>query len=488
MAKVVAIGLDGANPDLIYQWIGELPNLKGLMERGIHGYISSSIPPITPQAWTSALSGTNPGQFGFWNFVYRDDYGYGEPKLVSSQAIPVDMLYHILPRQGKRMAAINIPVTYPPVAIPGGYCISCFMTPSLERGFTHPPELRREVEALIGEYILDASTGDTNFRDMDKDLVLERIYRMDRQRFDLVKYFIEEKGCDLIFAVVMGTDRMPHLFYRYMDEEHVRYVPDSKYALALKEHYKFCDGQIGDILETIDGDTAVMVLSDHSVQRLDGRVNLNDWLIQEGYLVLKRAPSGAIPFRQAEVDWARTTAWGTGYTGQLYLNLKGREAQGAVAPEEYDAVLEELAQKIQAIPRADGRKMATQVIKRKDVYHGPRAQFAPDLFIYFDDLHYNISERVGQDSLYSYDTPLGEDDGGHGPWGIFVLAGPGVEARGRLEGASLVDVAPTIMELMGLEPTPQMEGHSLLERHRSVYSSQDEEEVRRRLAGLGYMG
>ena len=150
MSKVLVIGLDGYNPDLVYGWMEELPNIKRLVEEGIHGRIESSVPPITPQAWTAVLSGKNPGHFGFWNFLYRDDYTYGEPKLVNSTVIQVDTLYDILPRYGKRVATINVPVTYPPIEIANGYCISSFLTPSIERQFTHPPELRQEVDELEG--------------------------------------------------------------------------------------------------------------------------------------------------------------------------------------------------------------------------------------------------------------------------------------------------------------------------------------------------
>lgn len=147
MRNVLVIGLDGCNPDLVYKWIEELPNIKRLMEEGIHGRIESSIP-ITRQAWTVVLSGRNPGHFGFWAFLYRDDYTYGEPKLVNATVIQVDTIYDILPRYGRCVAIISVPVTYPPVEIASGYCISSFLALSIGRQFTHPPGLRQEVEAL----------------------------------------------------------------------------------------------------------------------------------------------------------------------------------------------------------------------------------------------------------------------------------------------------------------------------------------------------
>lgn len=487
MRKVLMIGLDGCNPDLVYDWQEELPNIRGLMERGLHGRIASTVPPITPQAWTAVLTGKNPGKFGFWDFSYRDDFSYGEPKLVNSRKSRslTDTLDTILPKYDKKIALINVPVTYPPVEIPNGYCISSFMTPSVEHAYTYPAELRNEVEDLVGEYLLDASTSETNFRKMDRDQVLERIFKMDQQRFDLTHHFMG-KGCDLIFTVIMGTDRMPHLFWRFMDSAHFRHVADSKFKNAIKEHYKYCDSEIGRLIEAADKETVVMVLSDHSVQRLDGRININDWLIEQGYLKLKTKPEAPVPLKKADIDWENTTAYGTGYTGQIYLNLKGREAQGIVDEEDYDRVLDELAEKIVAIRDEKGNALQSDVVRRKDIYNGPYAQYAPDLFMEIDNFNWNVSEAIGHDSIYSYDTALGEDDGGHGPYGIFAMAGAGVPKRGQVEDIRLLDVAPTVLKLFGLNVPADMDGKSLIS-DEGVYSEEDEEEIRKRLSALGYL-
>lgn len=122
MARVVVVGLDGFNPELVQKWRDDLPSLSKIMAGGIFGGIESTTPPITPQAWTCAQSGKNPGQFGFWDFTYRRDFSYGEPLLINSREIQVGTLYQILPRYGKKVAIINVPVTYPrrkfPTAIP----------------------------------------------------------------------------------------------------------------------------------------------------------------------------------------------------------------------------------------------------------------------------------------------------------------------------------------------------------------------------------
>jgi len=491
MAKVVVIGLDGFNPDLVERWKSELPHLAGMEAEGVSGLIASTVPPITPQAWTCAQAGKNPGQIGFWDFTYRDSFVYGEPKLVnSSLVVRANPLYKRLSEAGRRVAIINVPVSYPPPEIRGGFCITDFMTPNLEKPFTYPPELREKVEKLVGEYIIDASTANMNYREMDKDLVLERIYNMDAQRFKLLQHFLAERNCDYIFCVIMGTDRMPHLFYRYFDENHVRYDPDPRYMNALKDHYKFCDQSVGEVRSLLGPDTVLIVHSDHSVQRLDGRINLNEWLIQEGYLTLKERPAQLTPFARCQVDWAKTKAWATGYTGQLYLNMRGREPQGIVSPGDYHKLLDELIEKLTDIAAQDGKVLNNKIIKRVEIHSGPYARFGPDLFTIFDEYRYNISELVGYEggALYSYDTTKGADDGGHGPYGYFVMAGAGIPALGRLQGITLLDVAPTVMNLMGFDVPQDMEGKSLVQKAEGeVYSREDEAEIKARLAGLGYM-
>ena len=487
--KVVIIGLDGLNPDLVYRWKNKLPNFRKLMEQGVYGRIRSTVPPITPQAWSCVLCGKNPGHFGYWDFTYRDDYCYGQPELVSSETRDerVDSLYRILPSHGKRVAIINVPVTYPPPEIPNGYSISSFMTPSVEKQFTYPDSLKDEIKEIIGEYIIDASTSDMNFRQMDKEKVIKRIYDMDKQRFDLTEYFIRDKNCDFVFTVVMGTDRMPHLFYRYFDENHRNYTYDDKYKDALKDDYRFCDERIGEILGLVDDNTSIIITSDHSVQRLDGRINLNEWLIREGYMKLKDRPKQLTPLMLADIDWHSTKAWATGFTGQLYLNVKGREQKGAVDPQDYDRVLDELSEKLKNITDEQGRKLDTKVYKRREIHSGEYARFGPDLFIFFDNCQWNISELIGYDSIYSYDTPKGQDDAGHGPYGFFAMKGAGVANKGEMSGADLLDIAPTVLHLMSLQIPTDMEG-KVLTKKEGVYLEEDKKEVRERLSKLGYLG
>lgn len=485
MAKIVVLGLDGFNPELVKLWSDELPNLMKMQSEGIWGDLESTVPPVTPPAWACAQTGCNPGAYGFWDFTYRDEFTYDQPKSVNSSTIknPAPLYRYLSHNRAKKVAIINVPFSWPPPEIPGGYAISDFTTPSLAQGYTWPDSLKNEVRELVGEYLLDASTSDTNYRNLDKDIVLERIYKMDQQRFTLLKHFIKNKQCDYIFCVIMGTNRMPHLFYRYFDSTHKRYEHNQKYNNALKEYYKFVDTQIGEVRDSLDSDTVLFIHSDHSIQKLDGRINLNEWLIKEGYLTPLKYPKTLTKMTDLKIDWSKTKAWATGFTGQIYLNVKGREAEGIVDPSECDALLAELGEKLKVIPDENGKSLKTQVFKRNDMHHGPMAQYGPDLFVFFDECRWNTSEFVGYEngSIYSFDTPLGPDDGGHGFYGYFCLSGPGVPAEGEKSGVTLLDVAPTVLSIMGEKVPGHFEGKALV----GTYSA-DEKKIRDRLAALGY--
>jgi len=306
------------------------------------------------------------------------------------------------------------------------------------------------------------------------DTVLERIYQMDEQKFKLLLRFMKERKYDYIMTVIMGTDRMPHLFWHYMDPEHVRYEPDSKYSDALKNHYKFCDEWLGKLIEEKDEETNILITSDHSVHRLDGRININEWFVENDYLKLKERPKKPTPLGQLDVKWDESLAWGSGYQGQVFLNVSGREEKGAIEPDDYEDMLDQVVHDLKKIPDKDGKKIDTKIVKRKDVYHGPLAKYAPDLFTYFGKMTWAISPVVGHGSNYSYDTALGADDGVHGPQGFFMMTGPDIPQMGEIRAKpqpwlppgrelSLLDIAPTILRLMDVEVPEEMEGRALIQ-------------------------
>lgn len=454
--KVLIIGLDCAPPELVFEaFRTRLPVLNRLMENGVYGRLRTVDPPITVPAWACFATGRNPGQLGFTGFRNRRKGTYDDLFIANSTIIREPTLWEILSRHGKRVGVVGVPQTYP-VRPVNGFMVSCFLTPSIESPYTYPPALRDEIAAAIGRYILDVE----EFRTEDKQHLLEQIYEMTETRFALVRHFLKTKPWDFFIMVEMGTDRIHHGLWKHYDRTHRKYEPGNPFEGAMEAYYRYIDGEIGRILELVDNETVVIVMSDHGAKRMDGCINVNDWLIQEGYLTLKSKPDGVVRLKHADIDWGKTTAWGWGgYYSRIFLNVRGREPQGIVSPAEYGRLRDELAAKLRAIPDDRGQPLDTRVLKPEEIYRGDRIDEAPDLLVYFGDLYWRATEDIGHDSIYSFETEIGPDDAVHDYEGIFIMYDPRQPGGGReLTGLHLLDGAPTVLSLMDLPIPAEMEG------------------------------
>lgn len=457
--KVLVIGLDCAEPSLVFEkWREELPNLSRLMASGLYGRLRSTEPPITVPAWASMMTSKDPGQLGFYGFRNRADYSYDKLFIANSRAITADTVWDILSRQGKQVILLGVPQTYPPKPV-NGYIVTDFLTPSTKSQYTYPAELRAEIERWAGEYMLDVP----NFRTEDKDRLLRDIYAMTRQRFDVAKHLMTEKPWDFFMMVDMGVDRIHHGFWKYMDKTHPKYEPGNKYENAIRDFYRYVDARIGELLERIDDNTVVMVVSDHGAMKMDGGICINEWLIQEGYLTLKAYPSQPKPLHELEIDWSRTKAWAEGgYYGRLFLNVQGREPQGIIPPEEYDAVREELIAKLEALTDPQGHNIGTIVRKPEDIYKEVR-NVPPDLIIYFGGLQWRSVGSVGLGAIHTFENDTGPDDANHAMHGMAILYDPKQNIGRSVDGNTwqLMDIAPTILNAMGIPAPEDMEGKAI---------------------------
>ena len=452
--RVLVIGLDCAPPKLVFdQWVDDLPNLKRLMQEGICGELKSSDPPITVPAWMSMMTSKDPGELGIYGFRNRANYTYDGLALANSMTIHEDTVWDILGRLGKQSVLIGVPPSYPPKPILGNM-VSCFLTPSTNGQYTYPAELKHDVERLVGRYLVDVE----NFRSEEKDGILSQIYEMTRKRFILARDFIVNKPWEFFMMVEMGTDRIHHGFWKHHDPSHPKYQPGSKYEKAIYGYYRYLDGEIGELLSLIDDRTVVLVVSDHGAKKMDGGICINEWLIREGYLTLQETPKEVMPFSKAKINWTKTKAWGEGgYYGRLFLNVRGREPQGVINPQDYEQVRDELCAKLKAITDEQGRPLDTKVLKPQEIYRTCR-MIAPDLIIYFGDLLWRSVGSIGFHSIYTYENDTGPDDANHDYNGIFIMYDPQSPSGGRRDGLQLMDVAPTVLEKLGVEVPADMQG------------------------------
>jgi predicted AlkP superfamily phosphohydrolase/phosphomutase len=456
--RALVIGLDCAPPQLVFErWRDDLPTLRALMERGRYGVLRSCDPPITVPAWACMTSSRSPGALGIYGFRNRRDYSYDGLSIADSRAVRVPRVWDVLSARGRPVIVIGVPPTYPVSAV-NGVMISDFLTPDTERAqYTYPVELKQEIEGLVGRYMVDVD----NFRTPDKGRLLVDLEEMTEKRFRVAEHLLETRPWDLFFMVEIGTDRVHHAFWRFADPEHRLYEPGNRFEAAMLDYYRALDERIARLLRFAGDDTAVLVVSDHGAKRIDGGICVNEWLRREDYLVLKEAPAEPTRCTPDLVAWARTAAWGEGgYYARISLNVAGREPEGTVAANDYDALREELKVGLEALGDDKGRPIGTVVHRPEDLYPEQRG-IPPDLLVYFGDLFWRSIGQVGMGAVHVFENDTGPDDANHASEGLYLIAARGIES-GAGEERDLRDIAPTLLTLLG-EPVPaEMEGRSLV--------------------------
>lgn len=457
-SRALVIGLDCAPPQLVFErWREELPTLRSLMERGRYGVLRSCDPPITVPAWACMTSSRSPGALGIYGFRNRRDRSYEGLSIANSRSVSAPRVWDVLSARGRSAIVIGVPPSYPVTAL-NGVMISCFLTPDTQRSqYTYPAELKQEIEGLVGSYMVDVD----DFRTWDKERLLTDIEEMTEKRFRVAEHLLETRPWDLFFMVEMGTDRMHHAFWRFFDAEHRLHEPGNRFEGAMLDYYRALDAKIDRLLRFADDDTAVLVVSDHGAKPIDGGICVNEWLRNEGYLVLAEEPAEPTPLRPEMVDWSRTTAWGEGgYYCRLSLNVEGREPQGTVPAHEFEQVRAELKAKLETLGDERDRPIGTVAYRPEELYSEQNG-IPPDLLVYFGELAWRSIGQVGTGTVHVLENDTGPDDANHAPEGLYLLTAEGVEA-GPGEERDLRDIAPTLLRLLG-EPVPgDMEGRSLI--------------------------
>ncbi len=460
--KVAVIGLDCADPGLMFdEWTDDLPNIKRLMSGGTYGNLTSSMPPITVPAWSCMTASKDPGTLGIYGFRNRGDHSYDKLMIATSLAVQEPRIWDIMGNHDKQSLIVGVPGTYPITRPIKGNMITSFLTPDTKDPkvtWTSPPQLRREVEAVAGEYMVDVK----GFRTDDKKWLLEQIYLMTERRFKTVRYLLKNKPWDLFWMVEMGTDRIHHGFWSNMDEAHHAHVKDNEFKDAIFEYYKYIDKEIGQTLDVMDLDkTAIWVVSDHGAKSMIGGLLFNQWMINEGLLHFKETPTETQKFDVNKVDWSKTKTWGEGgYYGRFFINVEGREPNGIVPQGEYESFRDEMIKKIEGIKDHNGEPMGNKCYKPQEIYKKVN-RVAPDLVVIFGDLRWRSVGVVGSDSIYTFKNDTGPDDANHAQEGMYIYSHPSLEAKGRVDQATLYDVTPSILKQMNLPIPEDMRGHPL---------------------------
>lgn len=544
MSRVLVIGIDGATFDLIHPWVdeGDLPNLARLMAEGVHGPLESTLPPVTSPAWPTFATGKNPGKHGVFDFIRPMG---GRFELVNAASFRTPTLWQILSQAGRTVGVMNVPVTYPPAPV-NGFVIGGMLSP-VAGDFTYPSDLldpyaNRMKPYRIAPHVQYKEGNEAEFAADLLDLV--------ELRGEYALQLMADYPYDFLMFHFQSTDWIQHAFWKFIDPAHPRYEPQAaaRFGPAFKQIYQRVDDVIGQMLDRLADDTTIIVLSDHGFGPLHYVVNLNLFLLEQGLLRLKRGVwtrlktglfrAGLTPasiwhliervglqnyvwqvskstrnqvvskfLSFDDVDWSRTLAYSIGHVGQVYINLRGREPEGIVEPgEEYKAVRQQVIEALQNLrhPRT-GKPLVDKVIPGNQVVHGPYASQSPDLHLVLDSYRSIVFPLFATDN-HIVTRQIRGDSGCHRLHGVFIAWGAAIRAGETVEDARILDLAPTILHLMGLPVPDDMDGRVLSEaltlirpveyasaaeaetKAREGLSVEETAEVEERLRSLGYLG
>ena len=537
------IGIDGATWELLDGFMerGLLPNLKRLSEEGAKGELQTVVPPMTATAWTSFATGKGPGKHGIydWTEPMANSYVY-EP--VDSTRVKSRTIFEIASDAGLRVSTVNLPLTFPAREI-NGVAVSGMLTPSVDTaGFTWPPEFVDELKRVVPDYNID-----THLTESFDDVLpfCDRLESMIERRAKLIEHLLESESWDLHVTVWVEMDRLQHCIWQFIDPEHPHYDAEgaAKYGERILGVYRLLDEKVGRMVELKGDDCDLIFISDHGFGPCRNKVFLNTWLAKEGFLTFKEGDGGRARMNQvrglmdkagidtravvafarraglggvlksqgaalsrfaAGIDWEQTKAYCHG-TNSVRINLEGREPRGSVSVAEYREVAEELRRALLEMRDEAGEQVITEVHLREELYAGEEVDRASDVVISDHDhsVWFYYSEGEIPDMLFE---PSGWASGNHKPNGIFLGHGPSF-IQGSVEGANIVDIAPTVLAILGLPlpddqdgrvlhqaldtatlaPLRYTEAKAFTDSAGAAFDAKQRAEIEERLRGLGYL-
>ena len=594
--QVFVIGLDGATFDLIKPFVaqGKLPTFKKLMESGAWSELRSTVPPVTASAWSSFMTGKNPGAHGLFDFMQRRNDSYD---LTPVSALDRDgkAVWDLIGDVGKKVIVMNVPVTYPPQPV-NGLLVTGMLTPRGANNYTYPRELADELRLEIGDYVVYS---DEVYSKGRGEIFLNALKYSADQRVKAAEYLMRKYPWDFFMLVFPETDKVSHGLWSAYDSTHHEHDPAeaAKFRDGILEIYQRIDGLLARLLSTVIASdpstslrasakqsptssseiasrkplamtepspisnlqsstsnlqppTSILLMSDHGHGPVHNFLYVNNFLAQRGYLKFKRDPASQLKrlaFRLgitprtvyrlllivglgklrrtldkrrggrgllkrfflsfADVDWARTRAYSIGYIGEVHINMRGREPQGIVEPgADYERTRDQVIADLRALRAIipDGAPLVEHIWKKEEIYRGAHLADAPDVLflprnletIAFGDFEFGSNKVI---------EPSFGVSSSHRMNGIFIASGAGVKRAGEFCGAQLIDLAPTILHLMGLPVPADMDGRVLSEALTDVraveyggsserraaatagYSEEEEQQVIERLQDLGYI-
>ena len=434
--RAVVIGLDGTPYTLAKRFIadGTMPNLADIVRRGTLLQMDTSIPDISSVAWTSFMTGANPGRHGIYGFL---DLQPGSYKIYfpSSKHIRAETLWDVVDRQTRRSIVINVPSTYPAKPL-NGILVAGFVPVDLNKA-TYPPEFVPKLKEL--DYRIDV---DARKIQQSHDALMEDILKTLERRVETLLYLFDKEKWDLFVGVITSTDRLQHFFWDAIEDE------GHKYHSAFKDYYRRVDNFLGAVAERLRDET-MFIMSDHGFTGIDKQVYLNRWLIDNGFLKLKDNPRSIEDIAEGSLAFALDP-------GRIYLNLKGKYPSGALDVSDAPRIIEEIRQGLGEV-KAEGVPIVKRIYDKDTLFSGPCIPAAPDLCVQ-SIYRYDLKGAVNKTELMDREVFTGmhtQDDA------TLFISRPGESLRKARP--KIIDVAPSVLDSMGLATPEGLDGRSLLD-------------------------
>jgi len=542
MQKVYVVGFDGASWRFARPLMerGEMPNFSRLIQEGVSGELTSTIPFQSAAAWVSFMTGKNSGKHGVYMFQDYDALSYSYVgRTANSRYFAGQTIFDLVGELGGTVAAVRVPMTYPAWPVKG-LMVSGFPTPGDTPESFYPPELQAEVGSA-------GRSDEADFRLLTTEQQVASLDGQMERMSGLVQKLIRGSH-DLFMVVHRVPDPIHHFFLKFVDNRTPAYDAQeaAQWGDVVDRFYRKMDQALGEVVEHLREEDSIFVISDHGGAITPPRqLNLNVWLAEQGLLTVKEetqslkervyalnqrflpsklrsflrrnAPKGVQGGLRGmwqglqQIDFSRTKAYHFPMKcpplAGINLNVRGRQMQGMVAAEEYEGLRNAIIRDIQDLrdPKT-GESVVRQVYKREELYHGEFVERAPDIIVWCHDMY--KEGPLAQGPLVGevpYDELL-QVPGSHDEKGILIARGPGILSGTTVDGARLLDMPSTILHTMGLPVPAEMDGRvlaeifvaggrqvestdmSLAKQSEQDFLSEDEEQqIKDKLKGWGYL-
>lgn len=536
---VLVVGLDGADRRYVDRFAADLPNLAALRAAGVETTLESTHPPWTGSAWPSMYTGLDPSDHGVYDFFeYRGRYP-DEATVVTRGDVEAPAIWNYLTHLGLRSVIVNVPVTHPAEAL-DGVLLPGYLAPPGAAGF--PEGIRDRLEAELGEPYQIYSVHETAEPSSAK---IDGYEQLIHHRADAAAALLRTEPWAFAFVQVQKTDAV---FHNSTDPEDFRRI------------YVAADELVGRLLDACPREPNVVICSDHGIGPVTGySIPVNELLRREGLveptrnataedamkqlkegslrddggatsgspelnriarfllalgitparlyglaarlgledLAMSLAPDGLVRSLTPTVDWAASAAYVRRESEQgIRINLEGREPDGVVPAERYEALRTDLVQLLCDLETPDGRSAFEYARRREEVYTGPHAEDACDVLFQTRRMNHRVTPKLRGSAM----VPI--DSYNHKPSGVLIASGPDVDADATVDQLSILDVTPIVFALLGQTVPRRLPGEVPDDLVRSMVRTEryedvaydrdarelsDQGEVVERLGALGYL-